>query len=46
MSSEAGIAVVRRNTEQVQSGWNFQVCEDLFAADFVDHSNQRLSEEF
>jgi predicted ester cyclase len=40
MSSEAGIAVVRRNTEQVQSGGNFQVFEELFAADFVDHTPQ------
>jgi predicted ester cyclase len=40
MSSEAGIAVVRRNTEEVQSRGNFEVFEDLFAADFVDHTPQ------
>ena len=38
MSSEAGIAVVRRNTEEVQSRGNFEVFEELFAADFVDHT--------
>lgn len=32
--------------EEVQRGGNFQVFEELFAADFIDHSNQRLSEEF
>jgi hypothetical protein len=40
MSSEAGIAVVRRNTEEVQSRGNFEVFEELFAADFVDHTPQ------
>jgi hypothetical protein len=45
MSLEDGITVVRRNTEEVQSR-NFQVFEELFPVDFVDHSNQRLSEEF
>jgi SnoaL-like polyketide cyclase len=38
MSSEAGIAVVRRNTEEVQSRGNFDVFEELFAGDFVDHT--------
>jgi hypothetical protein len=40
MSVEDGVAVVRRNSEEVQSRGNFQVFDELFAADFVDHSNQ------
>jgi predicted ester cyclase len=40
MSSDVGIAVVRRNTEEVQSRGNFEVFEELFAADFVDHTPQ------
>ena len=40
MSSDAGIAVVRRNTEEVQGRGNFEVFEELFAADFVDHTPQ------
>jgi predicted ester cyclase len=40
MSSEAGIAIVRRNTEEVQGRGNFDVFEELFAADFVDHTPQ------
>ena len=40
MSSDAGIAVVRRNTEEVQSRGNFEVFEELFATDFVDHTPQ------
>ena len=40
MSSEAGIAVVRRNTEEVQSRGNFEVFEELFASDFIDHTPQ------
>jgi hypothetical protein len=40
MSSDAGIAVVRRNTEEVQSRGNFEVFEELFASDFVDHTPQ------
>ena len=42
MSSEAGIAVVRRNTEEVQSRGNFEVFEELFAPDFVDHTPGRF----
>ena len=38
--SEAAKAVVRRNTEEVQSGGNFQVFEELFADDFLDHTPQ------
>src|SRR4029450_5011806 len=40
MSPEEGIAVVRRNTEEVQSRGYFEVFEELFAADFVDHTPQ------
>jgi predicted ester cyclase len=40
MSAEDGITVVRRNTEQVQGRGNFEVFEELFAADFVDHTPQ------
>jgi len=39
-SSDAPKAVVRRNTEEVQSLWNFDVFEELFADDFVDHTPQ------
>jgi steroid delta-isomerase-like uncharacterized protein len=39
-SSEAAKAVVRRNTEEVQSKGNFDVFEKLFADDFVDHTPQ------
>jgi hypothetical protein len=43
MSSDSGIAVVRRNTEEVQSGGNFEVFEELFASDFVDHTLHRAA---
>ena len=33
-TSEAAKAVVRRNTEEVQSGGNFEVFDELFADDF------------
>jgi predicted ester cyclase len=39
-SSDAAKAVVRRNTEEVQSRGNFAVFEELFAPDFVDHTPQ------
>jgi len=39
-SSEAAKAIVRRNTEEVQSKGNFDVFEELFADDFVDHTTQ------
>ena len=39
-SSEAVKAVVRRNTEEVQGKGNFDVFEELFADDFVDHTPQ------
>jgi hypothetical protein len=41
MSTDAAKAVVRRNTDEVQSGGNFEVFEELFADDFVDHTPQR-----
>jgi len=40
MLSDATKAVVRRNTEEVQSHGNFDVFEELFADDFVDHTPQ------
>jgi steroid delta-isomerase-like uncharacterized protein len=40
MSAEDGIAVVRRNTEEVQGRGNFEVFEELFDPDFVDHTPQ------
>ncbi len=39
-ASEAAKAVVRRNAEEVQSKGNFQLFEELFADDFVDHTPQ------
>jgi steroid delta-isomerase-like uncharacterized protein len=39
-SSEAAKAVVRRNTVEVQGRGNFEVFEELFAMDFVDHTPQ------
>jgi steroid delta-isomerase-like uncharacterized protein len=38
--SDAAKAVVRRNTEEVQSRGNFETFEELFANDFVDHTPQ------
>jgi steroid delta-isomerase-like uncharacterized protein len=38
--SEGAKAVVRRNTEEVQGKGNFDVFEELFADDFVDHTPQ------
>src|SRR5215469_15461415 len=38
-SSEAAKAVVRRNTEEVQGG-RFDVFDELFADDFIDHTPQ------
>ena len=37
---EAAKAVVRRNTEEVQGGGNFELFEQLFADDFLDHTPQ------
>ena len=38
--SESAKAVVRRNTEEVQSNGNFELFEELFADDFLDHTPQ------
>lgn len=38
--SDAAKAIVRRNTEEVQSGGNFAVFDELFSNDFVDHTPQ------
>lgn len=38
--TDAAKAVVRRNTEEVQGHGNFDVFEELFADDFVDHTPQ------
>jgi steroid delta-isomerase-like uncharacterized protein len=40
MSTDAAKAVVRRNTEEVQNKGHFDVFEELFADDFVDHTPQ------
>src|SRR4029450_3632703 len=37
---DAAIAVVRRNTEEVQGKGNWDLFEDLFADDFADHAPQ------
>src|SRR5260370_37855779 len=37
---DAAIAVVRRNTEEVQGKGNWDLYEELFADDFVDHTPQ------
>ena len=39
-AGEAATAVVRRNTEDVQSKGDFALFETLFAHDFVDHTPQ------
>jgi SnoaL-like polyketide cyclase len=39
-SSESAKATVRRNTEEVQGRGNFEVFEELFADDFIDHTPQ------
>ena len=38
--SDAAKAVVRRNTEEVQGRGNFELFEELFADDFLDHTPQ------
>ena len=40
-SSEAAKAVVRRNTVEVQVEGRFDVFDELFADDFIDHTPQR-----
>lgn len=39
-ASDAAKAVVRRNTEEVQGGGDWQLFDALFAKDFVDHTPQ------
>lgn len=39
-TSDAIKAVVRRNTEEVQGGGNFELFDELFADDFLDHTPQ------
>ena len=39
-ADEAAIAVVRRNTEEVQGKGNWEVFDELFADNFVDHTPQ------
>src|SRR3954470_10000005 len=39
-AGEAAKTVVRRNTEEVQGGGNFDLFDELFADDFVDHTPQ------
>jgi steroid delta-isomerase-like uncharacterized protein len=39
-SADAAKAVVRRNTEEVQGRGNFEVFDELFAVDFIDHTPQ------
>jgi steroid delta-isomerase-like uncharacterized protein len=41
--SEAAKAVIRRNTEEVQGQGRFDVFDELFADDFVDHTPQEGS---
>lgn len=38
--SEAAIAVVRRNTEEVQGKGNFAVFDEVFSENFLDHTPQ------
>jgi predicted ester cyclase len=38
--SDAAKGVVRRNTEEVQGKGNFEVFDELFADEFVDHTTQ------
>lgn len=38
--SEAAIAVVRRNTEEVQGKGNFAVFDEVFSDNFLDHTPQ------
>jgi steroid delta-isomerase-like uncharacterized protein len=41
--SESAKAVIRRNTEEVQSHGRFDVFDELFADNFVDHTPQQNS---
>jgi predicted ester cyclase len=37
---DPGMAVVRRNTDEVQGKGNWEVFDELFAEDFIDHTPQ------
>ena len=37
---DAAKALVRRNTDEVQGGGNFELFDELFADDFLDHTPQ------
>ena len=37
-AGEAAKTIVRRNTEEVQGGGDFELFDELFADDFVDHT--------
>jgi predicted ester cyclase len=37
---DAGAAVIRRNIEEVQGKGNWEVFDELFAKDFIDHTPQ------
>jgi folylpolyglutamate synthase/dihydropteroate synthase len=39
-ASESAKAVVRRNTQEIKIEGRFEVFEELFANDFVDHTPQ------
>ncbi|WTY01388.1 maleylpyruvate isomerase N-terminal domain-containing protein [Streptomyces canus] len=38
--SEAAKAVIRRNTEDVQGEGNYELYDELFSGDFLDHTPQ------
>ena len=40
ISGEEAKAVIRRNTDEVQGGGNYQLFDELFADDFLDHTPQ------
>jgi predicted ester cyclase len=39
-SLDPGIAVVRRNTIEIQGKGNFEIFEEVFSPDFIDHTPQ------
>jgi steroid delta-isomerase-like uncharacterized protein len=39
-SGEVAKALIRRNTDEVQGGGNFELFDELFADDFLDHTPQ------
>ncbi|KFY49049.1 hypothetical protein V495_00789 [Pseudogymnoascus sp. VKM F-4514 (FW-929)] len=40
IESDAAIAIVRQNTEEIQSKGNFTIFDDLWSDDFIDHTPQ------